>query len=419
MSDLRLPDRFRPNPRSLIDRSGTPATISGWKAVADGFLTHECCAFHRNVEISSRDAWMYRLMPAFKWAGMAAIASHHVRLALFPLRLDTDRTGYVDIPRSLVRPGLLLMEDVNTIRATNNAIFDDIFWVHFAYVCADDGIECLRALLGPERHYAPILSGFEAIDQGRRVLAERSASAEDRQTAEDLIWAGNVQLLEHEQRALVQPNFDRLSCAFARLISIGSATTFEVRGIRRDVAYFTSFYLSSLPRAVPHGLSAWPRITRFDDRWRWVVTSVVPRFRRFDADTRLIDATLRRILAEARASASTPCVVPRVSPTESRRRTRSRGVLRRPAEWLEPRRVAPASPRITAVITPGGDIATRPAAAALGPVLPLGRESPSRVATRWVISPIKSGAPLVPTSTNSVDWLSRRAAVDGPDSLLQ
>ena len=196
MSDLRLPDRFRPNPRSLIDRSGTPATISGWKAVADGFLTHECCAFHRNVEISSRYAWIYRLMPAFKWAGMAAIASHHVRLALFPLRLDTDRTGYVDIPRSLVRPGLLLMEDVNTIRATNNAIFDDIFWVHFAYVCADDGIECLRALLGPERHYAPILSGFEAIDQGRRVLAERSASAEDRQTAEDLIWAGNVQLLE-------------------------------------------------------------------------------------------------------------------------------------------------------------------------------------------------------------------------------
>jgi len=108
--------------------------ISGWKAVADGFLTHECCAFHRNVEISSRYAWMYKLQPAFKWAGMAAIASHHVRLALFPLRLDTDPTGYVNIPHSLVRHRLLLMEDVNTIRATNDAIFDDIFWVHFAYL---------------------------------------------------------------------------------------------------------------------------------------------------------------------------------------------------------------------------------------------------------------------------------------------
>ena len=84
----------------------------------------------------------------FKWAAMAAIASHHVRLALFPLRLDTDRTGYVDIPHSPAFVSkLLLTEDVNTIRATNNAIFDDIFWVHLAYVTADDGIERLRALL--------------------------------------------------------------------------------------------------------------------------------------------------------------------------------------------------------------------------------------------------------------------------------
>lgn len=35
---------------------------------------------------------------------------------------------------------VLLTEDVNTIRATNNAIFDDIFWVHLAYLAADGGI---------------------------------------------------------------------------------------------------------------------------------------------------------------------------------------------------------------------------------------------------------------------------------------
>ena len=58
---------------------------------------------------------------------------------------------------------------------------------------------------------------------------------------------------------------------------------------------------------------AWPRITRFDDRWRWLVTSVVPRFRRFDADTRLVDASLQRIVDEARAFASTPCIHPVVS----------------------------------------------------------------------------------------------------------
>jgi hypothetical protein len=301
-------------PNELIPLQTTPDTIAGWKAVADGLLSDPCCAFHRNVEISSRYSSIYQLQPAcFKWAAMAAIASHHVRLVLFPLRLDTDRTGYVDIPHSLGRRRLLLTEDVNTIRATNNAIFNDIFWVHLAYVTAQDGIERLRALLRAERSYAPILAGFEAIDQGRRVLADEMASEQARQAAGDLIWAGNVQLLEHEQRALVQPCFDRLSCTFARLVSIGAATSFEVRGVRREVAYFTSFYLYSLTRGIPYALRApaWPRITRFDDRWRWLVTSVVPRFRRFDADTHLVDASLRRISDEARDFASAPCVVSR------------------------------------------------------------------------------------------------------------
>ena len=83
------------------------------------------------------------------------------------------------------------MEDVNTIRAINNGIFDDIFWVHLAYDTCEDGIERLRALLGAERHYASVLSGFEAIEQGRRILEDAAASAEDRRMAEDLIWEGN------------------------------------------------------------------------------------------------------------------------------------------------------------------------------------------------------------------------------------
>jgi hypothetical protein len=265
------------------------------------------------VEISSRYAWMYKLLPAcFKWAGMAAIASHHVRLALFPLRLDTDRSGYVNIPHSLSRQRWLLMDDVNTIRATNNAIFNDIFWAHLAYLCAEDGIASLRGLLRADSDLAPLLSGFEAIDQGRRVVEDQEAPPEARRRADDLIWEGNVQLLEHEQRALVQPNFDRLSCAFARLISIGSATRFEVRGMRHEAALFTSFYLASLTRGVGHarGGYTWPRISRFDDRWCWLMASVVPRFRMFDDDVRLIDPSLRRILAQARAFATMPCVVP-------------------------------------------------------------------------------------------------------------
>ena len=320
-------------PHEFVPLNTAPDTIAGWQTVADGLLSDPCCAFHRNVEISSRYAWMYRLQPAcFKWAAMAAIASHHVRLALFPLRLDTDRAGQVDIAHSLRRNKLLLTKDVNTIRATNNAIFDDIFWVHLAYVTAEDGIETLRALLHAERYYAPVLAGFEAIDQGRRVLEDVTAAAEARQRADDLIWQGNVELLEHEQRAMVQPSYDRLSCASASLVSIGSATSFEVRGVQPEIAYFTSFYLYSFTRGIPPALRAraWPRITRFDDRWRWLATSVVPRFRRFDADTRLVDASLRHIFDEARDFASTPCVMSR-SPADGPRRAAQ------PRRWHRPR----------------------------------------------------------------------------------
>ncbi len=156
-----------------------------------------------------------------------------------------------------------------------------------------------------------MLSGFEAIDQGRRVMEDRATPVEARQAAAELIWRGNVRLLEHEQRALVQPHLDQLSCGFARLFSIGSALSFEVRGLRHEVSYFTSFYYYALTRGIGHVLraQAWPKITRLEDRWRWIVTCIVPRFRRFDVDTRLVDASLCRVFDEARDYASNPCVV--------------------------------------------------------------------------------------------------------------
>ena len=315
------PYELIPEPVALVPEDRAPHTIAQWQGLADGLLTDQACAFHRNVEISSRYAWLYKALPScLKWAGMAAIASHHVRLALFPLRLDTDRSGYVDIPHSLGRRRLLLA-DVDTIRATNNAIFNDIFWTHLAYVTADDGIRRLRSLLSGRPDYAPVLAGFEAIDRGRQVLEDVAASAPARRWAEDLIWLGNIQLLEHEQRALVQPHFDHLSCAFARIVSLGAATSFEVRGPRGELAYFTSFYLYSLTRGMPSVLRAasWPRITRYDDRWRWITTSVVPHFRKLDADMRRIDASLGRIFDDARDYAATPCVLPPVTEQSPRR----------------------------------------------------------------------------------------------------
>jgi hypothetical protein len=83
---------------------------------------------------------------------------------------------------------------------------------------------------------------------------------------------------EHEQRALVQPNFDRLLLRVRRLASLGAS------------------------------------------RWGWIATSVVPRFRRFDADPRSIDASLRRIASDVRIYTSMPGVLPHVLASESSRR---------------------------------------------------------------------------------------------------
>jgi len=80
---LITPDQLTPQPHELVLRNGTPDTIAGWQALTDGLRTNQSCVFHRNLEISSRYAWIYESLPAcFKWAGMAAFASHHVASAV-------------------------------------------------------------------------------------------------------------------------------------------------------------------------------------------------------------------------------------------------------------------------------------------------------------------------------------------------
>ena len=67
---LITPDELIPTPHELVSRNGRPDTIAGWKALADSLLTDQPCAFHRNLEISSRYAWIYKFLPdSFKWAG--------------------------------------------------------------------------------------------------------------------------------------------------------------------------------------------------------------------------------------------------------------------------------------------------------------------------------------------------------------
>ena len=292
-----------PGPGALIAPDDAPDTIAGWQALADGLLTDQGCAFHRNVEISSRYAWLYKVLPTcLKWAGMAAIASHHVRLALFPLRLDADRTGYVDIPHSLGPPADSCWQDVHTIRATNNAIFNDIFWVHLAYVTADDGIERLRILLqrtarlraGPrrlrgDRPRAPSPGRRGGVGggatSGRRPHLARQRPAPRARAA----CPGAAPL----RPPLVRVRPPRLARRCDELRGARSATGAGVLHLVLPV-FAHPWHAMRPSRTRGRGSPGTTTVGAGSS------TSVVPQFRRFDADMRLVDASLRRIFDDAR-----------------------------------------------------------------------------------------------------------------------
>ncbi|NUR07639.1 MAG: hypothetical protein HOQ22_11765 [Nocardioidaceae bacterium] len=83
-------------------------------------------------------------------------------------------------------------------------------------------------------------------------------------------------------------------------------------GQRHGAGYFTSFYGDSPTHGIPDAWRphAWPRITRYDDRWRGWSAAWCRRSRKLDAQTFLLDASLRRIADDAGVYGSMPCLPP-------------------------------------------------------------------------------------------------------------
>lgn len=280
-----------------IDRAvrGGPraGSLEEWKAHAQSLLARQPCVFVRNGQISALYAALYLRRPElFKWAGLAAIASRHIRVALWPLRWGAAGDE-IDLPRALGRWQALRMADADRIRRTNNDIFDDIFWAHLVYDGDPRGLGELERLAEGTAH-APIAEAFRRMDAGRRRLPNVPQAV-------DMVWDANVRILEHEQRVMVQPNFDRLSCAYARAFSFGATAGLDVDGLRRLGSVLTSFYGYSLRRGSrPSGRSGLPLLTSFDDRWAWLEGSIMPRFRRHEGMGDGLRRTLATIVQEAR-----------------------------------------------------------------------------------------------------------------------
>ena len=252
------PEAFVSAPRELLPQNGTPDTIAGWKALADGLLTDQCL----RVPPQRGDLVTLCLDLQAPARLLQVGRDGRDRVAPRPARPLPAPAGH----RSHRLRGHPAQPGSPQAAADGGREHDP----------GDEQRHLRRHLLGPprlrhrrRRDRTPPRSPASGAattrpssPASRRSTTDaaswrtRRRPREARRAADDLIWEGNVQLLEHEQRALVQPNFDRLSCAFARLVSIGSATSFEVRGVRQEVAYFTSFYLYSLTRGIPHALRA-------------------------------------------------------------------------------------------------------------------------------------------------------------------
>ncbi|MEM8709716.1 MAG: hypothetical protein AAGG01_02090 [Planctomycetota bacterium] len=271
---------WTPDLEAALRAGAALGSTQDWKDHVERQLSDQPCVFHRNAEITALYGALYLRHPdLFKWAGMAAHASHHVRVALWPLRLGANTSGYVDLPKAVGRWQALRMSDIDRLRQTNNEIFRDVFWAHLVYDGSAAGLERLEQLLAGEPGGAQLLAAFRLLESGRSMLA----AGDER--AEAAIWEANRKLLRHEQEAVVQPNFDRLSCAFARAFSFGATLGFRADGPLRSIGFFTSFYGHAVLRR-PVGLlrtRRWPMVTHLEDRWDWIERSILPRFRRYEA----------------------------------------------------------------------------------------------------------------------------------------
>ena len=258
-------------------------SIKNLKASSEALLPPSKNVIERNKAITGQYARMYERAPEiFKWAGMAAFASYHIGMSLIPFKwVDI---GIVELPQALEQKEKGFRNDIQLIRLLNNHIFNDIGWVHLAYL--DGGIDLLRSLFTDHPHYGAILSSFEKIERGRALIKTNEAAAEQ------LIWEANSEILWHEQSAVVQPVFNKLGPAFARAMSFCATFDYKVSHIKTDWRTHSSFILFMLYNGFSkvRKTGFMPIVTNLDHRWHWIENRLLEIWKKTDkTDPQLTD----------------------------------------------------------------------------------------------------------------------------------
>lgn len=245
----------------------------------------------RNAVITGTYAHWYLEHPRlYKWAGVAAFASHRVGLAIAPYDIVADDEGVRDVNDGFGQSVTTVLEDLDLIRRTNNMVYADIGWTHLAYVDPDGGLRAIEEALGDRPSHSRMVRGFQLIDDGRKMLDRGSSRA-----ADEAIWRGNALLLEHEQRVTVQPQFDKLSTRFDLFLSVFTSMDFDANNLRIDWRTHTSFFAHMWTRGAAQLVRTLspPDIRRVEQRWHWVQRRVYPLWQRVERT----DRDLRRKLS--------------------------------------------------------------------------------------------------------------------------
>jgi hypothetical protein len=235
-------------------------------AAAEKIKSVEKKALARNKVINQAYAEMYLSNPAvFKWAGMAAFASHSAgekmklikqigHISTFPARVAWD---LIALPGQLSDWNCRYM--FAQVAQGNKAIYCDLYWQHLAYRAG--GIAELSRIYQQGDLPEAIWQAWQQIDWGRRTANE------------ELIWEGNLGLLMHEQKYVIQAVLYQgwFNRSIWKMISLAH----QLLGILLDSPVPGG--AAAFREAVPNG-----NLADVDQRWHWCVEHIVPAWRNIE-----------------------------------------------------------------------------------------------------------------------------------------
>ena len=280
------------NLRNMGNTHKKEGSVEWWRDKAEERLNNQQCVFLRNQEITANYARAYLKHPnLFKWAGMAAFASHHMRLALKPFALGSGTSGSIE-PNELHGPKYRRLQNVSLFKEINDAIYNDIYWAHLAYDGSETGMERIRSAMKEKASYASLLGAFEKLDAARNLFEVNSGISKK---ADALAWEANIEILRHEQMSMVQPRFAKLASSFSRGISLFSTMHYQHGGRCKKMLLpgaFVAFRVARHPRQTfRKGIS----IVDFEQRWEWIRDGILPGFKCYESHRRKIERDLRKL----------------------------------------------------------------------------------------------------------------------------